>query len=284
MRVIQDTIHDDNSELSCAAVGIGLRPAYSKPLLQATPEVECLEVMADDFIGVGGAEFRELLQLKERYPMMMHSVGLSIAGTEPIDVEFVQSLKTLTKTLSAELVSDHLCWTGVDGRESRELLPFPFTEDTLSHVIARVRRVQDILEQQLVLENITSYIEFNETDLSEAVFWTELIQESGCGLLLDVNNLYVNSQNLRYDPLEFLDSIPLASIKQYHLAGYQILGEVHLDTHDAEISQPVYDLYQHVWSQKPAPTILERDDAFPPLSELIDELCAIRQAQSCLSL
>lgn len=263
-------------------VGIGFRPAYFNDLLTGSNTINCLEIMTDDYIGVGGSALAQLEALSDKFPLVFHGVSLSLAGTDPLDLAYLKQVKELAKRFSAVHVSEHLCWTGVDGRYSFDLLPFPWNEATLAHVADRVNRVQDVLGQQLVLENLSQYVSFKNSTLIELEFWIRLIQCTGCGMLLDVNNVYVNSHNFGYSAENFLDTIPVESIKQIHLAGHRMQNGLCIDTHDAAVATSVYDLYRRVWERAQAPTILERDDELPALVELEDELKAVKSCQERL--
>jgi uncharacterized protein (UPF0276 family) len=230
-------------------------------------------------LGVGGVSLSQLEALHERYPLFFHSVSLSLMSHEPLNVSYLKQVDRLTKKFSALHVSDHLCWSSIGGRYSYDLLPFPWNEETLAYAISRVNQVQDTLGRQLVLENLSQYVRFKDSTLSDTEFWLELIRETGCGMLLDVNNVYVNSQNFGYDPIEFLEAIPPKAVKQYHLAGHHWQNSVYVDTHDAAVETSVYALYRRAWERAPAPTILERDSQLPPFAQLEEELILIKGCQ-----
>jgi hypothetical protein len=259
--------------------GVGFRPTYFPDLIAGSAVISCLEIMTDDYLRVGGSPLAQLEALAERYPLVFHGVSLSLMSAEPLNRAYLEQVAALTTRYSAVHVSEHLCWTGINGRYSYDLLPFPWDEETLAYAIERVNQVQDVLQRQLVLENLTQYIPFKQSTMTDLEFWVELIQATGCGMLLDVNNVYVNSQNFGYDPSYFLQAIPAAAIKQYHLAGHHRQNGVHVDTHDAAVATSVYALYCEVWHRAPAPTILERDDNLPELVELEAELAQVKDCQ-----
>jgi uncharacterized protein (UPF0276 family) len=204
---------------------------------------------------------------------------LSLASDEPLNVDYVKKVGKLADKFSAVHVSEHLCWTSIEGRYSFDLLPFPWNERSLSHLIFRVNQIQDILQRQLVLENLSQYIAFKESTMTESEFWIQLINCTGCGMLLDVNNVYVNAQNFGYIPNDFLNAIPAESVKQYHLAGHRMQNSLCVDTHDTVVAPSVHALYREAWARAPAPTILERDDELPVLAKLEEELVLIKQSQ-----
>lgn len=267
-------------QLKSNDTGIGFRPVYFSNLLAGSEQISFLEIMTDDYLGVGGSAWSLLEGLAVRYPLVFHGVSLSLMSDEPLNLPYLQQVKALTEQFAANHVSEHLCWTGIDGRYSYDLLPFPWNESTLLYAIERVKQVQDILQRQLVLENLSQYIYFKESTMTDLEFWLELIQATGCGMLLDVNNVYVNAQNFGYDPFDFMQAIPAAAIKQYHLAGHcrQPNGVI-VDTHDATVATSVYTLYRDVWERAPAPTILERDDKLPALADLEAELLQVKHCQ-----
>ncbi len=224
--------------------GVGLRSVHFTHILRHWPAVDWFEVISENFLDSAGRPRYVLDQIAERYPVVMHGVSLSIGSTDPLDFDYMAKLKRLSRELNARWISDHLCWTGVAGRTSHDLLPLPLTEDSLAHVVSRVRTVQDFLERPLVLENPSTYVTFAASTIPEWEFLSRLSAETGCRLLLDVNNVYVSSRNHDFDPHEYLRSIPHDRVMQFHLAGHTDLGTHCIDTHDGRVVDRVWDLYR----------------------------------------
>jgi uncharacterized protein (UPF0276 family) len=253
--------------------GLGLRPKHYEALLgERLGCVDWLEALTENYLGVGGKPLHYLTRLREHYPIVLHGVSLSIGSTARLDLGYLRELRALAARLEAPWVSDHLCWTGVDGTNLHDLLPLPFTENVLDHVAARIRQVQDVLGLRILIENVSSYVAF-DAELSEHEFLSELTQRSDCLLLLDVNNVYVSSVNHGFDPREYLLGLPLDRVQQIHLAGHTRQGDYLVDTHDAPVIEPVWDLYRAAIARfGPVATMIERDDNIPPLEELLAEL------------
>ncbi len=245
--------------------GIGLRTTHFAHILENRPPVDWFEILSENFMDTGGRPAHILEQVAERYPIVMHGVSMSIGSTDPLDREYLRKLRALAARVKAVWVSDHLCWTGVLNRNTHDLLPMPYTEEGLRHVVRRVRRVQEILERPLVLENPSSYVEFKGSTLTEWEFLRRVAEEADCGLLLDVNNVYVSSYNHGFDPVEYLLAMPHERVVQYHLAGHTNLGTHIIDTHSDHVVDEVWDLYRlaHKLSGGRA-TLLEWDEAIPP--------------------
>ena len=257
--------------------GLGLRPQHYAALLQGDgAAVDWLEIVSENYMVDGGRPLAMLDRIAERWPLAMHGVALNIGGSDPLDADYLRALSKLAKRVRPALISDHLCWTRHRGVQLHDLLPLPYDEDTLRHVAARVRRVQDALGAQLVLENVSSYLRFAGDTLDEAGFLSAVVADTGCGLLLDVNNVYVNAHNHGIDAIAYLDALPAHAIKQIHLAGHSAdaLGSgLLIDTHDAPVCDGVWALYAHARQRFGAvPTMIERDDHIPPLAELLAEL------------
>src|SRR5437868_6136256 len=205
--------------------GVGLRSVHFSHILQHLPAVDWFEIISENFLDSAGRPRYVLEQIAERYPVVMHGVSLSIGSTDPLNFDYLAKLKRLAREVNARWISDHLCWTGVAGRTSHDLLPLPLTEEALSHVVERVRTVQDFLERPLVLENPSSYVTFAASTMPEGEFLARLAEQTGCRLLLDVNNVYVSSRNHDLDPLEYLQSIPADRVMQFHLSVHNDLGK-----------------------------------------------------------
>jgi len=260
--------------------GLGLRRALLGPLASMPAgAVDFMEVAPENWIGVGGRYGRQFRELAERHPIVLHGLSLDIGGPDPIDTDLVQSVKALMAEIGAPLYSEHLSYCAADGH-LYDLLPIPFTEEAVRHVAARVRQVQDILGQAIVLENASYYAQ-PLSDMSESAFIGAVVAESGCDLLLDVNNIYVNSINHRYDAVEFLDSLPLERTRYIHVAGhFDEAADLKVDTHGADVIDPVWKLLAQAYQRLgPVPTLLERDFNLPPLADLLDEVEQVRLLQ-----
>lgn len=258
--------------------GLGLRPEHYRDFAGGSPRVDWLEILTENYLVPGGKPLAWLDRIRARYPIAMHGVSLSIAGTDPLDEEYLRALEALVARVEPAWVSDHLCWTGVDGFNLHDLLPVPFTRDALAHVASRVDRVQDRLRRTLVLENVSSYRRFECDEMAEWDFLAELARRTGCGLLLDVNNVHVNAVNHGFDARRFLDALPVGCVRQVHLAGHTDNGTHLVDTHDAPVCEAVWRLYEHAVRRFGAvPAMIERDDRIPPLEELLAELDIARE-------
>jgi len=226
--------------------------------------VDWFEIISENFMDSRGRPRYVLEQIAERYPIVMHGVSLSIGSTDPLDREYLARLKQLASACDARWVSDHLCWTGVAGLNAHDLLPIPLNEESLAHVVRRIHIVQEVLERPLVLENPSSYVTFKESTLPEWEFLTRMAEETNCGLLLDVNNVFVSSVNHDFDPLEYVRSVPHERVVQFHLAGHTNCGTHLIDTHDGHVVDPVWELYRLAHQLTGgASTLLEWDARIP---------------------
>jgi uncharacterized protein (UPF0276 family) len=262
-------------------LGVGLRSLHFSYVLENHPEVDWFEIISENFMDSGGRPRYVLDKLAERYPIVMHGVSLSIGSTDPLDFEYLKKLKLLADDIEAVWVSDHLCWTGVAGVNAHDLLPIPFNEATLAHVVQRIRKVQDILERPLVLENPSTYVGFTDSTLSEWEFISRMADEADCGLLLDVNNVYVSSVNHDFDPVEYIEALPHERIVQFHLAGYTDCGTHLIDTHDGHVTGPVWKLYAHARKLTgEVSTLLEWDANIPEFPVLQAEVFKARNYMS----
>lgn len=260
--------------------GLGLRRALLGPLLAMDQgEVDFIEAAPENWIGVGGRFGKQFRAMAERYPLVLHGLSLDIGGPDPIDTQLVQAVRALMNEVDVPLYSEHLTYCAAEGH-LYDLLPIPFTEEAVHYVAARVRQVQDILGRPIALENASYYAQ-PHADISEEQFISAVLQESGCDLLLDVNNIYVNSINHRYDPIEFLDALPLDRVSYIHVAGhYNEAEDLKVDTHGAAVIDPVWAVLTHAYRRLgPVPTLLERDFNFPPMGELLQEVAYIRSLQ-----
>ncbi|MFZ3283108.1 DUF692 domain-containing protein [Pseudomonas sp.] len=258
--------------------GLGLRSTYYQQILEQSPDVDWFEVVSENFMVPGGKALYYLDAIAERYPLVMHGVSLSIGGPHALDPDYLKQLKQLAERIKPAWISDHLCWSRGNAHQLHDLLPLPYTEESLEYIAGRVAQVQDVLQRPLVLENVSSYVRAAADDFTEWEFLGALSQATGCELLLDVNNVYVSSRNHGFDPWTFIQSLPTDKVRQLHLAGHSDYGDYVIDTHDHPVSDPVWALYQRTLEHfGPVATLLERDDHFPPFEELLDELRTARE-------
>ncbi len=257
--------------------GLGLRPQHYNDILDGDPPIDWFEVISENYMIPGGKPLQMLERIRERYPVVMHGVSLSIASTAAPDYEYLTGLRDLARRVEPKWVSDHLCWTGVHGKNLHDLMPIPYTRESLDHVVDRVQLVQDFLGREIVLENVSTYVQFANPEMTEWEFLTELSRRSGCWLLFDVNNVYVSAFNHGYDPYTFLEGIPRDRVVQFHMAGHTHMETHIVDTHDHPVCDEVWDLYAAALKRFGAvSTIIERDDHIPPLDELLVEVQKLR--------
>lgn len=272
--------------------GLGLRTPHYQDFVGAPQRVDWLEIISENYLVDGGKPLHYLDRIRRDYPMVMHGVSLSIGSSDPLDRDYLARLRALARRIEPAWISDHICWTGTSSRNMHDLLPLPYTRQALEHVVARIGQVQDFLGRPLVLENASTYVSFHCDEFAEWEFVGELVRRSGCELLLDVNNVYVSSVNHGFDPRAYIDAVPATTVRQIHLAGHEDHGDYLIDTHDHAIVDPVWDLYAYALQRIGwVPTMIERDDAIPPLAELVAELdqarriaaavCAPERATTC---
>jgi uncharacterized protein len=258
--------------------GLGLRVNHYEAILAESPPVDWFEVLTENYLVPGGKPLAYLTRFRERYPLVMHGVSLSIGSTAPLDLQYLDQVKALAQRIEPAWVSDHLCWTGVGGRNMHDLLPLPYTEEALAHVVQRIRQVQDVLGRRILMENVSSYVTFGQSQLTEWEFLREVAVRADCLILLDVNNIYVSAVNHGFDALTYLHALPAERVQQIHLAGHENHGDYLIDTHDHPVPDPVWELYgaalRHCGS---VATMIERDDNIPPLADLVAELDHARQ-------
>ncbi|MEP7157523.1 MAG: DUF692 domain-containing protein [Betaproteobacteria bacterium] len=261
----------NHSKLSRRA-GIGLRSPHYQAMLAEAPGVGFLEVHSENFFGDGGQPLKYLARFREDYAISTHGVGMSLGSADPLDAAHVKKLKRLVDAIDPILVSEHLCWVGVNGRFLNDLLPLPYTEESLEHVVQRVGELQDALKRRILVENVSSYLEFVDSTIPEWEFVREVANRAGCGILLDVNNIYVNSRNHGFDAKQYLDAIQPGTVGEIHLAGFQDTGEVLIDTHGSAVCDDVWVLYEHAIAKLgPVPTLIEWDTDIPALDVLLGE-------------
>lgn len=257
--------------------GLGLRTEHFQDVIDNKPAIDWFEVVSENFMVDGGKPKHYLHTIRELYPMVMHGVSLSIGSTDPLNFDYLRKLKVLTNELQPEWISDHLCWTGAHEKNSHDLLPLPYNEEALAHVCQRIEQVQEFLGRPILLENVSSYLTYKNSEMTEWQFFNEVARRSGCEILLDINNIYVSARNHDFNPQDYLDGIAKEKVKQFHLAGHSDYGDYVIDTHDHPVADPVWQLYQKAlqrfgWIS----TMIERDDNIPPLAELLAEVDTAR--------
>lgn len=265
-------------------VGIGLRPRHYRDVLTTRPVVPWFEVISENFMGTrggeGGRPLEILEQVRENYPVVLHGVSLNIGSTDPIRLDYLSRLKWLVRRIEPAWVSDHLCWTGVDGENLHDLLPLPYSSKVVRHVAERVAQVQDVLGRQILLENVSSYLTFMHSEMTEWEFLSEVARCADCGILLDVNNVYVSATNHQFDAREYLNGVPASRVGQLHLAGHDDGGSLLIDTHDRPVSRQVWELYEYAIERLgPINTLIEWDDKLPSLPKLLEEAARARRIQ-----
>lgn len=263
------------------ALGIGLRPALYPELFAQWPELGFIEIITENFLGEAPEPRRKLQRVKDRYPVVLHGVGLNLLGHGPLDDAYLEAVCRLADWLDAPYVTDHLCWTGAHGINHHDLLPTPYTADLVDWAAERAHRVQTRLDRPFGLENLSTYAEFHASTLTEAEFYTQVVDSAGCHYMLDINNVYVSSQNHGFDPDPYLDRIDFSRVLQVHLAGHsrEADGTI-VDTHDQPVCQAVWDLYARWWAKAgPFPTLLEWDANIPPLATVLDEVAKAQEVR-----
>ena len=252
--------------------GLGLRSAHIDQVLSQQPPVPWFEILADNHTASGGLIPRQLAAVRADYPITFHCVGMSLGGTDPLDYDYLRTIKCLIQTFEPVQVSDHLCFSSHASHQYHDLLPLPYTEEALRHVSERVLRVQDFLGIRLLVENVSSYLSFRHSTLSEPEFLAAMTEEANCDLLFDVNNAYVNEVNHGDPARDFLRHLPLERISEIHLAGYEDKGDYLIDAHNNRVANPVWALFSDVIRQLPdVPVLIEWDNDIPALDILLDE-------------
>jgi uncharacterized protein len=265
--------------------GVGLRRPHYLRILDKHPPMDWFEVISENFMVEGGRPLEVIEGVRSHYPIAMHGVSLSIGSADPLNASYLKELARAARRFQPAWISDHLCWTGVGGRNLHDLMPLPYTEETVRHVAGRIRQVQDILERTILIENVSSYMAFTASRLPEWEFLSDVAEEADCAILMDINNIFVNAFNHRFDPLHYIDSVPAQRVVQFHLAGHSDHGTYLLDTHDHPIRPKVWALYEHAVRRfGRVPTLIEWDDNIPEfdvLAATADE--ARRRCESALA-
>lgn len=262
----------NNAEFPSLGIGVGLRSPHVKEILATKPEVDFFELLTDNHLADGGHARQQAYAIRRDYPVTLHCVGMSLGGTDAIDFAYLSKIKRLADEIEPLYISDHLCWTSFEKQYAHDLLPLPYTEEAVSHVSQRIKKIQDYLETTLVVENVSSYLGFECSALHEWEFLTAVAETSDCRILLDLNNIYVSQYNNQIDAQEYIENIPLHLVAEIHLAGYEHKGSYLLDAHNHEVSTPVWRLYQEVMKRDYSiPTVIEWDNDLPAFSTLLQE-------------
>ncbi len=253
--------------------GLGLRTPHYETILRDGPAVDWFEAVTENYLVPGGKPLHFLERIRARYPLVLHGVSLSIGSCAPLNKDYLRQVKTLATRIDAAWVSDHLCWTGTHGINLHDLMPLPYTEEAVRHVAERIGQVQDLLGRRILIENVSSYVTYCESQLSEWEFLSAVTEAADCFILLDINNIHVSACNHGFDPRAYLAGIPAKRVRQFHLAGHRNLGDYIIDTHDEAVVDAVWDLYAAALERfGPVSTMIERDDNIPALEELLTEL------------
>ena len=256
-------------EFPALGFGVGLRRPHYSEIIDTHPRMDWFEVTTENFMVEGGRPLEVLERVRERYPIVMHGVSLSIGSTDPLNRDYLRALDAMARRFEPAWISDHLCWTGVSDRNLHDLLPLPYTEEAAFHAAGRIREVQDILGRRILIENISSYMAFACSTLTEWEFLSAVAEEADCGILLDINNIFVNAFNHGLDAERYIDSVPIERVHQFHLAGHQDHGRYLLDTHDHPLRAEVWRLYERAVRRFGAvSTLIEWDDHIPEFREL----------------
>lgn len=258
--------------------GLGLRVDHFDAVLQQRPAVDWFEVISENFLVAGGKPRHYLHAIREHYPMAMHGVSLSVGSTDPLDYDYLRALKTLANEVQPVWMSDHLCWTAVEQTNTHDLIPLPYTEEAVDHVAGRIGQVQEVLGRQMLIENVSSYVSYQASAMTEWEFLDEVARRADCLILFDVNNVYVSARNHGFDPQAYIDGIDPARVRQFHLAGGTDYGDLVIDTHDHPVPDPVWALYAAALRRfGPVASMIERDAEIPPLADLLAELDIARR-------
>ena len=260
------------SNAAVRGVGVGLRASHYREFLDLQPQVDWLEVHSENYFGDGGYDLHVLERLRPHYPVSLHGVALSLGSADGVRAAHLAKLKRLVDRIEPALVSEHLCWAALGPRHFNDLLPLPYTREALDQVVSQVAQVQETLQRRVLVENVSSYLQFRASEMSEFAFLAELAKRSGCAILLDVNNLFVNSVNHGFDPAQALLEIPGEAVGEIHLAGHCVAGDLLIDDHGSRVVPQVWSLYEAACRRLgPVPALIEWDTSIPPLDVLLDE-------------
>ncbi|AMQ28537.1 TPA: DUF692 domain-containing protein [Legionella pneumophila] len=262
-----------DQKLPYLGFGLGLRPNYYEEILTSKPDLDWFEILTENYLIPGGKPLYYLDKIREHYSIVMHGVSLSLGSTDPLNWDYLKQVQELASRIEPVWISDHLCWTGIHGLNTHDLLPVPYTTEAIQHIVSRIQEIQDFLKRPFLIENVSSYLTYKQSEMSEWDFILEIVKQSGCYLLLDVNNVYVSSFNHNFDPMAYINSMPPGRVAQIHLAGHTNHGDYIIDTHNAPVIEPVWDLYEATIQRLgPVSTMIERDDNMPDFSELLSEI------------
>jgi len=264
-------------------LGLGLRPEHFDQISNGESRVQWFEILTENYLGISGHGqsplLAKLLRLAEIYPIVFHCVSMNIGSVDNIDLDFLKQIKELKKLVNPKWISDHLCWTGVDNKNTHELLPLPYTQETINHVSQKINQIQDFFGERILIENTSSYITYKDSELEEWEFISEIVNKTDCGILLDINNIYVSSVNHNFNPKDFINNIPLNNVGQIHLAGHRKKKNgLIVDTHDDFVCDEVYELLKYFLTLSSLPaTMVEWDDNIPDLKTYEEEVLRINQ-------
>jgi len=262
-----------SQDLSNLGFGLGLRSCHYETIIDDQPDIDWFEIVSEDFIVDGGSPLFYLEKIRDLYPLVMHGVSLSIGSADPLNMGYLKRLKALIDFLDPRWVSDHFCWTGVDGVNTHGLLPLPFTAEAIDYLVERISQVQDFLGRQILLENISSYVDYKVSEMTEWEFISAVSEKADCLILFDVNNAYVNAFNHGFSAIDFVNGLPASRVQQFHMAGHDNRNTHIIDTHDHDITEDVWSLYETSVKRFGAvSTLIERDDNIPDLTEMKQEL------------
>ena len=257
--------------------GLGLRTQHFDVVLNTEPDIDWFEVLSENYMVAGGKPRYYLKEIGERYPLVMHGVSLSIGSTDPLNMDYLKALKQLANEVQPQWISDHICWTSIHGVNSHDLLPLPYTEETVKHVAQRIKTVQDFLGRRILMENVSSYLSYQDSSMDEWEFVNTVAEAADCLILLDINNIYVSARNHNFNPLDYLNKINPKRVQQFHLAGHSDYGDYVIDTHDHDVPSSVWDLYCAALKRFGGiSTMIERDANIPEFSALEAELTIAR--------
>ncbi|AEG10345.1 hypothetical protein A1L58_03160 [Shewanella baltica] len=257
--------------------GLGLRTQHFDAVLNTEPDIDWFEVLSENYMVAGGKPRYYLKEIGERYPLVMHGVSLSIGSTDPLNMDYLKALKQLVNDVQPQWISDHICWTSIHGVNSHDLLPLPYTEETVKHVAQRIKTVQDFLGRRILMENVSSYLSYQDSSMDEWEFVNAVAEAADCLILLDINNIYVSARNHNFNPLDYLNKINPKRVQQFHLAGHSDYGDYVIDTHDHDVPSSVWDLYCAALKRFGGiSTMIERDANIPEFSALETELTIAR--------
>ena len=253
--------------------GLGLRTDHYQHIINNKPQVDWFEILSENYMVPGGKPLANLDKIRQDYPMVMHGVSMSIGSTDSLNTNYLKKLKTLIDRVEPKWISDHLCWTSVNHINSHDLLPLPYNEVAIKHIADRIKQVQDTLGRQMLIENLSSYVTYKNSDMPEWEFINEIARQADCYILLDINNIFVSANNHHFEARDYIDAIDNHRVMQFHLAGHSYNGDMIIDTHDHNVCDPVWDLYEHALNRFGAvSTMIERDDNIPPFEQLRNEL------------